>query len=532
MSARRDRTRTTEARTTDWGPDPAAHARTLLERARWAADEFAALDRARVDRIVRAAAQAGHDNAARYAEWAVRETGMGVVADKTTKNEACSLGLLARYGAEDHVGARFDADAKILEIPRPAGVVVALTPSTNPVSTVYFKVLLALMTRNAIVISPHPAAKAASADAARTLNAAAVAAGAPADVVQVVDEPTIPLVDALITDPGCSVVLATGGTPMVRAAYSSGNPALGVGPGNVPVLVDATADLVATAERIVASKVFDNSVLCTNESVLLAEDSIATDLLRALENAGAHVCDPVERDRLRDWLYPEGRLRAAAIGRDAAWIAEQAGLRIRPGKRVLVAPFERPFEEPLTQEKLCPVLGFHPVADAAGGIRLARLLLRRGGRGHSAAIHSRDRATVMAFGAAVEVVRVSVNVGASLGSSGFETNLAPTMTIGTGFTGRSSLGENLEPRHLVQYTRMAYNRDAGVAFDDFAGMQPWTARPTPPAARPAPHDTARPVGASHASNGQAAGRELGLLREEIRRLVRAELHSALGAHHG
>ncbi|MYS86652.1 aldehyde dehydrogenase family protein [Embleya scabrispora] len=527
MSAQR-----AQARTTDWGPDAAARARTLLERARWAADEFASFDRAQVDRIVRAVAQAGHDNAARYAEWAVRETGFGVVADKTTKNQACSLGLLARYGDEDHVSARYDADAKILEIPRPAGVVVALTPSTNPISTVYFKVMLALMTRNAIVISPHPAAKAASADAARTLHAAAVAAGAPADVVQVVDEPTIPLVDALITDPGCGVVLATGGTPMVRAAYGSGNPALGVGPGNVPVLVDATADVVAAAKRIVASKAFDNSVLCTNESVLLAEDSIAADLLRALDDAGAHVCDPVERDRLRAWLYPEGRLRTAAIGRDAAWIAEQAGFRIRPGKRVLVAPFERPFEEPLTQEKLCPVLGFHTVADATRGIRLARLLLRWGGRGHSAAIHSRDRAAIMAFGAGVEAMRISVNVGASLGSSGFETNLAPTMTIGTGFVGRSSLGENLEPRHLVQYTRVAYNRDAGVAFDDFAGLQPWTARPTPPAARPAPHDTARPAGASQTPDGRAGRQELDLLREEIRRLVRAELQNALGAHHG
>jgi acyl-CoA reductase-like NAD-dependent aldehyde dehydrogenase len=496
-----------------------ARADLLLRRARWAADEFRAYPPERVRRIAAAVADAGHRNAARYASWAVEETGFGVVEHKVVKNERCSRGVLEHYGAQDFASARIDDQRKLVELPRPAGVVVALTPSTNPVSTVYYKIMIAMLTRNAVVISPHPAARASCADAARTLAEAAVAAGAPDGVVQVVDEPSIPLVQALITHPGCDLVVATGGTPMVRAAYRSGNPALGVGPGNVPVLVDATADVDAAAARIVESKAFDNSLLCTSESVLLAEQPIADRLLRALQAAGGHVCDPGQRDLLSSWLYPEGRLRIEAIGRDAGWIAAQAGFRVAAGTRVLVAEFDRAVdEEPLTHEKLCPVLGFHRVPDVARGIGLARQLLRWGGRGHSAVVHSDDPRTVMAFSAAVEAMRIVVNVGGSLGSSGFETHLPPTMTIGTGFVGGSALEGNLEPRHLVQWTRVAYNADAGVPFPGFGELQPWTAESGEP-----------PVAAAAQP---AADGDLAALRHEIRELVLSELRTALAARRG
>jgi acyl-CoA reductase-like NAD-dependent aldehyde dehydrogenase len=195
----------------------------------------------------------------------------------------------------------------MVELPRPAGVVLALTPSTNPVSTVYFKILLALLTRNAIVISPHPFAKECCSDAARLLGDAAVAAGAPDGVVQVVEEPSIPLIDALMTDDRTDVILATGGVAVVRAAYSSGNPAIGVGPGNVPVLVDATANLKRAAEKLVSSKAFDNSLLCTNESVLIVEESVADRFLREMERQGAYVLKDEERDRVRETLFPPRR---------------------------------------------------------------------------------------------------------------------------------------------------------------------------------------------------------------------------------
>ena len=333
-----------------------ARAGHLLERARWAAAAYAEYDQAAVASIVEAVTEAAHREAERFAAAAVAETGMGVVADKVIKNRACSRGIVEFYRGDDFVSPRVDAARKIVEIPRPAGVVLALTPATNPVATVYFKVILALMTRNAVVVAPHPRAKLCSTDAARVLAEAAVAAGAPDGIVQVIDEPTIPLAEALMADERTDVIVATGGTGVVRAAYSSGNPALGVGPGNVPVLVDGSADIEAAARRIVDSKAFDNSVLCTNESVLIAEDSIAAKLSSALTRNGAHILDADAALRLRQFMFPGGHLNTDVVGRSAAWIAEQAGFRVTPKTRVLVAPFEDVIaEEVLTHEKLCPV---------------------------------------------------------------------------------------------------------------------------------------------------------------------------------
>src|SRR5690349_24583529 len=217
----------------------------------------------------------------------------------------------------DYVSARIDTEAKIVELPRPAGVVLALTPSTNPIATVYFKVLLALMTRNAVVVSPHPIARESSADAAHRLAAAAVEAGAPDGCIQAVEEPTIPLIEALMSDPTTDVILATGGVAVVRAAYRSGNPAIGVGPGNVPALVDRTADLAAAAERLMDSKAFDNSILCTNESCAIVEERCAAEFERELARYGGHVLAPDEVEGVREKLYPEGRIRVDLAGRDA-----------------------------------------------------------------------------------------------------------------------------------------------------------------------------------------------------------------------
>ncbi|MET8249422.1 aldehyde dehydrogenase family protein [Streptomyces sp. NPDC005202] len=500
--------------TTTQEPAGVARARMMLQRARWAASAFAGYDRERVLRIASAVTEAASARAAHYAEWAVRETGFGVVEHKRLKNELCSRGIFEHYRDEDLVSARLDPERKIVEIPRPAGVIFALTPSTNPVSTVYFKVILALLTRNAIVISPHPMARECCTDAARWLADAAERAGAPDGAVQVVEQPSIPLIEALMADERTNVILATGGTAVVRAAYRSGNPALGVGPGNGPVLVDATADPAKAAQRIVDSKSFDNSVLCTNESVLIAETGVADPLLEQMRRQGAHLCTPEERDRLRNYLFPEGHFRVAAVGKDAAWIARECGITVPTGTRVLLAPFDLAVpEEPLAHEKLCPVLGLVQVPDAKRGIDVSRAVLRITGAGHSAAIHSNDPATIMAFAAAVNVLRVSVNAGSSTGSAGFDTNLAPSMTIGTGYLGRSSVGENLRPHHLVDVMRVAYNSDPAEPFGDFTGLQPWTALPGR-AAAPAQ---------SPAAGGAAEETLMAELREEIRRLVLEEL---------
>ncbi len=499
--------------------------RAMLERAEWAARAFARYDAATVRRIVAAAAQAGAAHAEEFAQRAVAETGFGVVEHKVLKNLACSTGIVEAYRDHDYVSMRVDDAAKVVEIPRPAGVVLALTPSTNPVATVYFKTLLSLMTRNAVVISPHPYARQVCSDAARTMAEAAVAAGAPDGCVQWVAEPSIPLVNALMTDERTDVIVATGGTAMVRAAYRSGNPAIGVGPGNVPVMVDRTANLQRAAQRIVDSKAFDNSILCTNESVLVVEEVVADRLMQHMQHAGAYLLDDAERDRVRALVFPDGQFDTRLVGKDAAWIAEQAGIRLGPRTRVLLAPFDLPVpEEALAHEKLLPVLGVLRVPSVARGIEAACAVLRIGGAGHSAAIHSTDAATVMAYGAAVRVLRVAVNAGSSLGSSGLETNLAPSMTIGTGYFGRSSVGENLEPRHLVNWTRLAYNADVKEAMADFAGLQPWQAPAGPVPAYPVPsnaEDAPALVPAAHPT--EPGTTEAAELREEIRRLIVEEL---------
>jgi acetaldehyde dehydrogenase/alcohol dehydrogenase len=279
------------------------------------------------------------------------------------------------------------------------------------------------------------------------------------------------------------------------------------------VLVDATADLVRAARCIVDSKAFDNSILCTNESALIAEERIADALERELVKQGAHICSAEESDRARDTVFPDGHWRLDLVGRDAQTIAREAGIRVSPRTRVLVAPFALVVpEEPLAHEKLFPLLGLVRVPDIQRGIDAARALLRIGGAGHSAVIHSTDAATIMAYGAAVNVLRVAVNAAGSTGSSGFETALAPSMTIGTGFFGRSSLGGNLEPGHLVNWTKIAYVSDPAVPFGSFAGLEPWSAQPE---LVPRTADGSR-------SNGQDDE-----MRNEIRRLVVEELRELM-----
>ena len=488
-------------------------AKMMLDRARWAAAKLQKLDRAAVLRIADAVADAGHVKAQHFAEWAVRETGMGVVAHKRIKNEACSKGIVDLYRNEDFVAPRIDAARKIVELPRPAGVIFALIPVTNPIATVYFKTMLALMTRNAIILSPHPGAKACCADAARVLAEAAKAAGAPDGAIQVIAEPTIPLLDKLLSDERIDLIVATGGPSVVKAAYRSGNPAFGVGPGNAPVLVDDTADLKLAAKRIVESKAFDNSILCTNESTVLAFTAIADRLLDAMKAERAHICSKEETDKLRALLFKNEGFNLGVIGKDASIIAREAGFNA-PNARILVTPVDlvQP-EEKLVREKLCPVLAFARVQNIDQAIAAARSMMRKYGKGHSAAIHSKNEVNIMAFAAAVPALRVAVNAGCSLGAAGFETNLGPSMTIGTGFAGGSSIGDNLTPHHLVHYARIAYNKEAAETFGRFEGLDPLNLpkRDTPSVS----------LAVDNSSDSE--------LRRELRRIILEELKAALAA---
>lgn len=488
-------------------------AKLMLDRARWAAAKFQKLDRAATFRIVDAVAAAGHAKAQHYAEWAVRETGMGVVEHKRIKNEACTKGLFELYGNEDFISPRIDDRKKIVELPRPAGVIFALIPVTNPVATIFFKTLLALMTRNAIMLSPHPQAKACCADAARVLAEAAKAAGAPDGVIQVIDEPNVPLLERLMADERVDLIVATGGPLMVKAAYRSGNPAFGVGPGNAPALVDDTADLKLAAKRIVASKGFDNSILCTNESAVLAFTAIADRLLDAMKAEKAHICTNEETDMLRKLLFTEQGFNISMIGKDATVIAREAGFNAS-GAKILVTPVDlvQP-EEKLVREKLCPVLAFAKVQTIDQAISAARSMMRKSGKGHSAAIHSKNEANIMAFAAAVPALRVAVNTGCSLGASGYETNLGPSMTIGTGFVGSSSIGDNLTPHHLMNYARIAYNKEASESFGNFSGLDPLNL----------PKREMSPVSLAVDNSFDSE------LRKELRRIILEELKAVLAA---
>lgn len=503
----------------------AGQAGLVLERASWAAQVFQRYDRDATQAIVGAVARAAHDNAGRFAEAAVQETGFGVVAHKKLKNEMAAHPLVDFYRDEDFVNPRIDVARKVVEIPRPAGVILALAPSTNPISTINFKVILAMMTRNAIVVSPHPAARRCCVDACAVLAEAAVGAGGPDGAIQVIEEPKIPLIEEFMSSPKTSVILATGGSAMVRAAYSSSNPAIGVGPGNAPVFVDSSADIDKAARRIVDSKSFDNSVLCTNESTLITLPDVDQRLRRSLQRAKAYICTDDEVDRLRRYLFHANGFNVEALGRDAAWIANECGIRVPAKTLVLVAPIGRiGVEEPLSREKLCPVLAYIVAGSRGQAIAHARALLRITGAGHSAAIHATDEAVILAYASAVESYRVVVNAPCSQGAAGFETNLAPSFTIGTGYFGRSSIGENIGPQHLVHWTRLAYNSDPAEAMGDYSALSPRFDGPLPPAPSDGVPGSPKPPKPTlvSVSNGVDA-----TVREEIRKLIAEELRDML-----
>ena len=393
-------------------------------------------------------------------------------------------------------------------------MIFALTPATNPIATLYYKTMLAILSRNAMVISPHPAARECSLDAARHLAAAAEKAGAPAGLIQCIEEPSVPLVQELMRSDKIAVIMATGGTPMVRAAYSSSNPAIGVGPGNAVAYVDPSANVDRAARRIVESKSFDNSVLCTNESIVLTLDCSHGNLERALRTAGGHICNEADTGRLRDYLFPASGFNVAAIGKSACWIAEKAGLRVSPGTKVLVPVIRAPGQDDvLFREKLCPVLPLTSAVDFEQALTFAKQTMRRGA-GHSAAFHGEDSARILRFSQELPVYRVVVNAPCSQGAAGFATHLPPSFMIGTGFKGRSSIGENVGPQHLVHWTSIAYNSDASVPFGSFD-----LSSVTTPAKRPARQAGALP-------EPQAAAAEID--RDMLRQLILEELRGLNG----
>ncbi|MFF0821394.1 bifunctional acetaldehyde-CoA/alcohol dehydrogenase [Micromonospora haikouensis] len=410
-----------------------------------------------IDRIVRKASVAALDRHAELARLAVTETGRGVFEDKAVKNIFACEHVTHSMARVRTVGiiSRDEIDG-IVEIADPVGVVAGITPVTNPTSTTIFKALLALKTRNPIVFAFHPSAQRCSVEAARTVRDAAVAAGAPEHCVQWIEQPSVEATTALMHHPGIATILATGGNAMVRAAYSAGKPALGVGAGNVPAYVEASAKLKRAVNDIVLSKAFDNGMICASEQAVILDEAVADAALDEFRALHAYVASAQDKAKLEALLFPAGRLNPDVVGRSAEWIAERAGITVPPRTSIILAEVDRVGpDEPLTREKLCPVLAVLRAPTREQGLRYAEEMVEFHGLGHSAVIHTEDEALVEEFGQRVKAVRIIWNSPASQGGIGDMYNaFLPSLTLGCGSYGRNSVSNNVSAVNLVNIKRI------------------------------------------------------------------------------
>ncbi|MCU0271470.1 MAG: aldehyde dehydrogenase family protein [Acidimicrobiales bacterium] len=434
-------------------------ARDLALACRAAQREFATASQEQVDRVCAAMAEVVFRDAARLGRLAHEETGYGVPTHKQVKVEFASKAVWESIRDIPTVGVlRRDPQQRVVEIGWPVGVVVALTPSTNPSSTAIFKVLVSVKARNGIVVAPHPAAKECTYEAVRMMAEAGERAGMPRGLVSCLREVTLPGSQELMRHHATSLILATGGTPMVRAAHSTGKPAIGVGPGNVPVYVDRSADVAAAARAIVNSKAFDCSVICATEQSVVADRPIAAELRAAMRREGAHWVSATDKRALERVLFtPSGAMDPTAVGRTPAQLATLAGISVPASARILVADLEAVGRtEPLSGEKLTTVLGFYSSDGWRAGCDRCIELLHYGGDGHSLVIHATDEDVILAFGIEKPAFRILVNTWGTLGAIGATTGVMPSMTLAPGGVGGSVVSDNITVTHLLNVKRVAY----------------------------------------------------------------------------
>ena len=436
-----------------------AEARALARRAKQAQGQIAELSQERIDAIVDAMAAAVAPQCEALARLAVEETGYGVVADKVEKNQFSADRIYQFIRPMRTVGVlqRLE-DRKVIEIAEPFGVVAAIVPSTNPTSTAIYKILIALKARCAIVISPHPSAVRCITRVAEIMNEAARGAGAPDGSINWMTTVTLEGTQELMKSRDVAVILATGGMGLVRAAYSSGKPAYGVGPGNAPCYVESSADTKKAASDIVTGKTFDNGLLCSSPNSVVVDAGISEEVKGELVKQGAYFLSAAEIDAVTKVLIGPQRLpNPAIVGRPAAFIAEKAGISVPAGTRVLVAPLAGVGRDyPLSIEKLCPVLSWYVVQDWREGCERCKDILRYGGMGHTMSIHSRNDQIILEFGLKKPAFRIVVNTPTTHGSVGMTTGLDPAMTLGCGGWGGNITSDNISPKHLLNIKRLAY----------------------------------------------------------------------------
>jgi len=434
-------------------------ARTMVEAAYNAQKVWAKASQEQVDRVCAAMVDAAFQAAERLGRMASEETGYGVPEHKKLKNEFASRHVWDSIKNVKTVGVvRHDPQTRVYEIAWPMGVVAALTPSTNPTSTTINKILISVKARNGVVVAPHPSAVNCCVETAKLMAQAALQAGAPEGLIHCMSHVSLPGTNELMSHRHTAVILATGGSPMVRAAHSQGKPAYGVGPGNVPAYVDRSADLEKAARYIVASKAFDHSVICSTEQAAVVDRPVAARLQQLMENEGAYFMDERQAQALREMLFhPDGGINIASVGKSPQVLAGMAGISVPGNARILVAKLRKVGrEEPLSREKLTTVLGWYEVGGWEMGCERCIELIHFGGRGHSLIIHATDEKVIMAFGLEKPVFRIGVNTMGTLGTIGLTTKVMPSMTLGSGGIGGSITGDNITVYHLFNIKRLAY----------------------------------------------------------------------------
>lgn len=456
-------------------------ARSLAEAAYEACSQFEEFTAEQVERILKAISEAGVARARELAEAAVGETGFGNVTDKTAKNLFAAEAVYRAIRPLRTIGiVREDTEKRVLEVASPVGVIAGVLPSTNPTSTAIYKTLISLKGRNGIVFSPHPAAVGAITKTVRYIQQAAESEGAPRGLVSSMEHPTLEGTRELMQHPRIALILATGGPGLVRAAYSAGKPAFGVGSGNVPAYIEKTSDVAAAVGHILTGTCFDNGTLCSSEQSIICDEVVRSQVLEQLRLQGGHVCSDAEKGLLERLIQtPRKRLNTAIVGRSAARIAEMAGFAVPEATRALVgfADGVGP-DHPWSMEKLSPLLGFYTVEGWEEGCRRSIEILNFGGLGHTLALHSKDEEVIRQFALRKPAFRICVNTPAALGAVGYTTNLFPSMTLGCGAAGGNITSDNISPLHLINLKRVAFGVREYVR-PDVAG---------PPAPAPAPGD--------------------------------------------
>jgi acetaldehyde dehydrogenase (acetylating) len=516
-------------------------ARQALARAAEAQKKFAAFSQNEVDAVVEACAEAATAAGEQLARTAVEETGYGNVPDKIIKNRLASVDVPRAIRGMKTVGIlREDREKGIIEIAEPVGVVAAVIPSTNPTSTTIYKTLISLTARNAVILSPHPTAMRCICETAGVLERAALKMGAPEGLIICLAHPTMQGTQELMKSRDTGVILATGGTGLVRAAYSSGRPAFGVGPGNVPSFIERTANVRKAVADIFAGKTFDYGTICSSEQSIVADEAVREQVLDECLQQGAYFLAPDEIRRLGEIVFPGGSTTPSPkiVGRAATVIAEMAGLKVPAATRVLIAKLDGVGREvPLSGEKLSPILAFYSAANLAAGIEICTKLLQYGGLGHTASIHSQNEAAVKQFGLAIPAFRIVVNTSAVHGSIGYSTNLFPAMTLGCGSHGGNITSDNIGPQHLMNIKRVAWEsrpvehrtipagqRLSGSSghYSDRADAASGSQRLQPPRAEPASPEEKSTVDKPEVPSGSAPDAAAGAVvpdRQTIARIV-------------